>query len=244
MDINQLVNDAVADFCDNLEPFTSLDISNAVKLKGVLVRHREVAPVVRELFAKGTMGTYGYDRELIGVKLPGGGTADAYLYHHATVPASAYDNRAQVALPPPPPQGATGVADPIAKSDAVKDSDKITVTPVSTVTTPVSTATAPVACSGPLRTAHQKRDGRLEVPAKWMDKLCWLAGDQIKVIVEGNGIVLKRTAGPLDKPIKSLPVDRWGRIRIHTRILRQAGIDGGAGAPHCVVLLGDGLRIE
>jgi hypothetical protein len=60
--------------------FTALDVSNQVKQSLPGVRHREVAPIVRDLFDDGVMGD-SYRQTLIDVKLPDGSTTQAFLYH-------------------------------------------------------------------------------------------------------------------------------------------------------------------
>lgn len=58
--------------------FTALDVSNHVKKTLPAVRHREISPVVRELFSNGTMGDY--EQTLIDVDARGK-TVQAFLYH-------------------------------------------------------------------------------------------------------------------------------------------------------------------
>jgi hypothetical protein len=60
--------------------FTALDVSNQVKQSLPGVRHREVAPIVRDLFDDGVMGQ-SYVQTLIDVRLPDGQTTQAFLYH-------------------------------------------------------------------------------------------------------------------------------------------------------------------
>ena len=60
--------------------FTALDISNEVKAALPGVRHREIAPIVRDLFEDGVMGD-SYRQTLIDVQLPTGQSTQAFLYH-------------------------------------------------------------------------------------------------------------------------------------------------------------------
>ena len=60
--------------------FTALDLSNQVKQSLPGVRHREVAPIVRDLFEDGVMGE-SYVQTLIDVRLPNGESTQAFLYH-------------------------------------------------------------------------------------------------------------------------------------------------------------------
>ncbi|MCP4499624.1 MAG: hypothetical protein GY822_06615 [Deltaproteobacteria bacterium] len=59
--------------------FTALDVSNAVKRTLPAGRHREVAPVVRDLFEQGAFGDE-YIQTLIDVNA-GRKTVQAFLYH-------------------------------------------------------------------------------------------------------------------------------------------------------------------
>lgn len=80
--------------------FTGLDVSNAVKATLPDVRHREISPLVRELFDRGAMGDYTHT--LIDVLAEGTKPAQAYLYHLPEHDASLYDDtmRNQLAIPP------------------------------------------------------------------------------------------------------------------------------------------------
>jgi hypothetical protein len=81
--------------------FTALDVSNSVKTTLPSIRHREVAPVVRDLFANGAMGD-GYAQTLIDV-LADRKTVQAFLYHLKGADIeSGYDDdkRRQLAIPP------------------------------------------------------------------------------------------------------------------------------------------------
>jgi hypothetical protein len=60
--------------------FTALDVSNQVKQSLPGVRHREVAPIVRDLFEDGVLGA-SYLQTLIDVQLPNGQSTEAFLYH-------------------------------------------------------------------------------------------------------------------------------------------------------------------
>lgn len=80
--------------------FTALDVSNAVKTTLPDVRHREVSPVVRELFERHAMGDY--QHSLIDVLADGKTPAQAYLYHLPEHAPTLYDDsmRNQLAIPP------------------------------------------------------------------------------------------------------------------------------------------------
>lgn len=89
--------------------FTALDVSNAVKETLPDVRHRDVSPLVREIFDGDGMGPY--QQTQIDV-MAGGKKVQALLYHLPSHDPAKYDDsmRSQLARPP----GA-------AKDDAVTD---------------------------------------------------------------------------------------------------------------------------
>lgn len=79
--------------------FTALDVSNAVKTSLPDIRHREVAPLVRDTFDRGGMGIY--KQTLIDV-MANRKKVEAFLYHLPKHPTSNYDEsmRSQLAIPP------------------------------------------------------------------------------------------------------------------------------------------------
>jgi hypothetical protein len=95
--------------------FTALDVSNAVKRTLPDVRHREVAPVVREMFSRGAMGIY--SQTLIDVLAGGTEPTQAFLYHLPEQATSLYDDsmRSQLAIPP---VSASGTDDDATLTDA------------------------------------------------------------------------------------------------------------------------------
>lgn len=105
MDLQEIVKEMIVKFTDDFTPFTSLDISNAVKLDGHSFRHREVAAAVRDLWNNGThIHNQEYIKTNIMVRLQNGQSAMAYLYHHETVDPSEYVARSQSASVMPRPQ--------------------------------------------------------------------------------------------------------------------------------------------
>ena len=80
--------------------FTALDVSNAVKGTLPDIRHRDVAPIVRDLYERGAMGDYLQD--LIDVLADGHKPVQAYLYHLPEHEVALYDEsmRNQLAIPP------------------------------------------------------------------------------------------------------------------------------------------------
>ncbi len=81
--------------------FTALDVSNEVKQELVGVRHRQVSPLVRQLFADKVMGP-DYTRTQIDVVTSQGKTVQAFLYHDKNDEHEDYSGsqREQRALPP------------------------------------------------------------------------------------------------------------------------------------------------
>ena len=97
------------------EPFTAIDVSNALKARSYPVRHREVAEVVRALWESGLMGLFDYQRALIPVAADGGAkAAQAYLYLHDEDSEDDYDARDQAAAPPVAPDRARSLDDVVA----------------------------------------------------------------------------------------------------------------------------------
>jgi hypothetical protein len=81
--------------------FTALDVSNSVKGTLPTVRHREVAPIVRDLFASGAMGD-SYAQTLIDV-VADRKTVQAFLYHLKGADIAVEygdDQRRKLAIPP------------------------------------------------------------------------------------------------------------------------------------------------
>ncbi|MFO0649227.1 MAG: hypothetical protein U0326_23495 [Polyangiales bacterium] len=80
--------------------FTALDVSNAVKTTLPDVRHRQVSPIVRDLFERHAMGDY--QHSLIDVLADGKTPTQAYLYHLPEHSPALYDDsmRNQLAIPP------------------------------------------------------------------------------------------------------------------------------------------------
>lgn len=80
--------------------FTALDVSNAVKQSVPEARHREVSPIVREIFERRGMGAY--QQTSIDVMAQGNKPTRALLYHLPELSPALYDDsmRAQLATPP------------------------------------------------------------------------------------------------------------------------------------------------
>lgn len=80
--------------------FTALDVSNAVKQTVQEARHREISPIVRDIFERRGMGAY--VQTSIDVMAQGNKPARALLYHLPEQSPALYDDtmRAQTAIPP------------------------------------------------------------------------------------------------------------------------------------------------
>lgn len=249
---NSRIAEVIRGFCKNLESFTSLDVSNKAKTNGLVARHREIAELVRKAFADGDMDTYGYVRNLITVTISGGVTAQTYLYHHTTVPADDYKDRAQVAVRPsqPTPQP-TPAPLPYTGDDDDDDDDRPTLpTPI---IPPVFTAAAPTppaigrltrVLNTSSMTRTQKGDGRLEVPHVWMIGLGWQIGDTVSAVRDGNSLILKTFVQPGERVVRQFTVDRWNRIRITTKVLNEAGLHLGTGGQHIMTLRTGDIKID
>lgn len=87
-------------FTNSAMLFTALDVSNAVKQALPDVRHREISPIVREMFARRAMGDY--KQTTIDVMAEGTTPAQAFLYHLPEHAPALYDDamRSQLAIPP------------------------------------------------------------------------------------------------------------------------------------------------
>ena len=90
----------VDDFTVAAMLFTALDVSNAVKQLIPDARHREISPIVRDIFERRGMGAYTASQ--IDVMAMGQKPAKALLYHLPEHPPALYDDsmRAQLAVPP------------------------------------------------------------------------------------------------------------------------------------------------
>jgi hypothetical protein len=80
--------------------FTALDVSNAVKQTVPEARHREISPIVRDIFERRGMGAY--IQSSIKVVAQGNKPTTALLYHLPEQPPDMYDDtmRQQLAVPP------------------------------------------------------------------------------------------------------------------------------------------------
>jgi hypothetical protein len=77
-DLQTTIKTLVTDLIARSESFTALDVSNEVKKQFPAARHREISPIVRDLYNNGEMGLY--ERTQIQVSTANG-PENAYLYH-------------------------------------------------------------------------------------------------------------------------------------------------------------------
>lgn len=160
-------------------PFTALDISNNLKARCFAVRHSEVAPVVRDLYAGGAFRSYGYDREMIEVNTQGGKlVTQAFLYLHDDAVPSDYGGRVQDALPP------------VADGDA---RDLMTYVPAAAPSILSATGAAPAGRRGSGRRgvrggqrSKHRRDGALPIPKRLVAQAGWNVGDVLTLTVGAN----------------------------------------------------------
>src|SRR5688500_14131605 len=94
--------------------FTALDVSNAVKQTLPDARHREVSPVVRDIFERRGMGAY--IQTQIDVMAQGNKPAKALLYHLPEQPPTMYDDSMRAQLATPPTRTATPVEQQVSSS--------------------------------------------------------------------------------------------------------------------------------
>lgn len=99
-DKRAVTRSVLQDLVDQGFMFTALDVSNEVKVRMDGVRHREISPIVRELFDDGALGD-SYTRTLIDVQA-GSKTVQAFLYYDEDDDPEDYDGslREQKARPP------------------------------------------------------------------------------------------------------------------------------------------------
>lgn len=221
LDLLDKTKQVVENFCNNLESFTSLDVSNIVKKEGFeFLRHRDIAQAVRNLYINGHMDNFGYCRSLVDVTLKNGDIVHAYLYHHQTVSSDLYDKRNQDALPPVSPTK-------IATNNTTTDTICVPTSGFAkaTISVPDCWSTDPVVSDNVLSitiSGKRKPDGRIEVPQMFIKALGWMVGDIIKVDKGNNGNLVLSIGSGSDEII----VDKFGRLRITKSILDQANITG------------------
>jgi hypothetical protein len=206
------------------ESFTALDISNALKTDRYPVRHREVAAIVRDLYASGALDSFGYEQTLIPVATEGGTkAAEAYLYHHRSVRPEDYQNRNQDALPPVAPDQARDLSDCVAAD------------PLGVLPRPARGHRAGRRQTGARRGANGRRDGALSIPQSLLAQLGWLVGSLLCVKAEPGRLILGADSG--DSTVRV-----WGgqRLRVCKTKLRLGALAADIAA---LEVVGDSLHI-
>jgi len=220
MDIQAKTKEVIENFISKGWPFTSLDVSNAVKNSiDRAVRHRDVAPVVRQLFAAGIIIQNGYERELISVTLSNGDQKQAFLYHHWSTSANAYTDRCQEPVVP------KLVVDESDDNVMLDDTDAIDV-----AKSDLQGAAVISQASDEVKRA-QKSDHRLEVPASWVNDMDWDIGEGIYAIKDNNSLVLKHVDDVIsnDDVVGTMVISNDCRLRITKKVLDRVFQSSSAG---------------
>lgn len=235
MNLEKVVEKVVESFIDKRWPFTALDISNGVKKEdgAEAVRHRDVAPVVRNIFMAGLM-TNSYEQDLIDVTLPNGDKRNAYLYHHWSTDCDNYTNRTQQAVAPKV-ANTTKVSDKLGGAtitNVMAQKANVTAKDVK-VTVQKDKAVAPVQATIPAPKVKraQKDDHRLEVPVAWVGDM-WNNGDTIYAIKATNGDLVLRHADDVqtnDDVVGTMIVNSDGRLRVTKKVLDKVFTSSSSG---------------
>jgi bifunctional DNA-binding transcriptional regulator/antitoxin component of YhaV-PrlF toxin-antitoxin module len=216
MDRNQAVAALTAELIESRlrasELFTTLDISNGLKLRRWPVRHSEVAKVVRSIWESGALQRFHYDRALIDVNTDNGSTmTQAFLYLPTNSHPDNYGNRIQDALPP--------VAD-----DLARDLLTAPVPPTPLLLTPNrGTRTRR---SGGTR-SRVRQDGALPIPYRVVREAGWKVGDRLELHCRpepaGMGTALVLSAASSTPDTVSITVRVWKdyRVRVCKTALRR-----------------------
>lgn len=200
--------------------FTALDISNALKADRYPVKHSEVAPIVRDIYASGAMDFYDYARRLIDVVTDSGTkTTRAFLYLHNDTRDRDYTARTQTALPLVPATKARDL------------SDCVPANAVSILPRP----SHPQGCHHSPR-RRQRHDGALAVPRALIMRLGWSVGATLALHAEPGA--LKLSPSPDGGSVRV-----WDdlRLRLCRRKLRLGALTAGKVT---FEIDGDDLRIE
>jgi len=208
MTLEEKVLEVVTRFCQSNKPFTSLDVSNTVKVEGFsATRHRDIASLVRESYNNGELDSLGFTRSLIDVFV-GGMNRKAYLYHGLNYDIYDYADVGQTPIPPK-----QSVADVPKTNVSVKINNVASVPPVTNTTNSVSSNTIVVF-------KQVRGDGRLEIPPKFLKELSLDSGDSVKVVRINNNSLKIITDGLLNDE-KCLKINSQGRLFIPSDILSK-----------------------
>ncbi|MBC8135935.1 MAG: hypothetical protein H8F28_08635 [Fibrella sp.] len=229
------------------EPFTALDISNALKAKNLPVRHREVSAVVRGLYAGGGMTAFGYVRDLIYVSTPDG-SAQAYLYRHGTQAPADYTLDAQDALPPVPTDRARALDDAVPAGEPLSPLADIALQGMVGGAVIRGGGSTAYGVSLPRRTRSAfRRDGAIAVPRNFIEQAGYQVGDLLVLTHDAQTDTLAlQAAAPGAAGVIGAFVKVWGdlRVRIAKTKLRIAGCAVPVQKPTFALDSGGSLRIE
>jgi len=154
--------------------FTALDVSNAVKIEIPEARHRDIAPMVRDMFDRRGMGAY--IQTMIDVMAKGSTPARAYLYHLPEQPTSMYDDRMRNQLATPP-----------TRQQRIEQEAQ----------------EAPVTAASQEAPVRVGKDGRARVPRQLLDN-AGIRGDQVLVNSEPGKLTITATGSTVATPLDSL----------------------------------------
>lgn len=171
------------------DPFTALDISNALKNQKFGVRHGEVAAIVRDIHASGAMAHYEYDRRLIDVVTDGGAKkTQAFLYLHDSARERDYTDRNQAALAPVPADQARDLTDAVAANNPVS--------PLAGLRSNTIDATGRQRRGRRNKRSARRRDGALAIPRSLIAQAGWRVGDVLTLRISTTALEIAAPSGP------------------------------------------------
>lgn len=202
-----LIEQTILDQMRSKASFTALDISNRLKTDRYPVQHREVAAIVREVYASGAMAHYDYDRALIPVVTEGGAKqTKAFLYHFQEVRPRTYQTRDLRALPPVAPDQARDLSDCAAAA------------PLPLLPRPAQARTA-----SPCR-SYIRRDGALSIPRRLLRQLGWKDGFLLTLVGEADQFLLQPvSAGQAGDTLRV-----WNGLRLRICRTKLRGLSVGS----------------
>ncbi|MFA5048312.1 MAG: hypothetical protein WC516_04815 [Patescibacteria group bacterium] len=240
----------VKTFCNDLVSFTSLDVSNTVKQEGFSdARHRDIAPIVRQMFADSVLDDFGYMRTLIDVELLSELKTKTNLYHHVSVSPDSYFNRKQIAIPP---KKSDGVPAPTTCHPILPPP------PIVPIQTPIFTfndsqhVLNTIADNSDMGfdknelECYCKSDGRLEIPIGWVRDFDFRPGDVVGMALKNNKICLSLDTDDEDwsVAIGSTTVTPDNRLRVTKTAFMKAGFDYSPNSKHLVRKVEDSEEFE
>jgi hypothetical protein len=207
--LHNKTDEVVHRFLADKVPFTTTDISNAVKEAiwneiGQRVGHRAIRAIIQQIDAQGIMSELDFAVSPITVYPPGQGGITVRLWHHHTYNPDDYKNVEQ--KPWEPPNDQSGCAPQLDMSDAVDVGDSM---PIVANTSTGSKATK--------QCQIQQKQNTLNIPSVLVRSAGFHIGDRIFIDVNPqNGLEISRT---VSSHASRQCVDEEGRIRIHGKKL-------------------------